>query len=148
MYLAIGLGLVGGSLGVSLLSRGGIALWLVPVGAGGMTISVIAIALLETGQPGFYAGLVILGLFGGAFNVPLAAYLQDRARPTERGRVLSANNLLTATSGLLAGGIVLALKELSVPTTTQMLCTVPPGLLVTLALWLRPPDLDERKNLR
>lgn len=148
MYLAIGLGLTGGSLGVSLLSRGGIALWLVPVGAGGMTLSVLAIALLETGGPCFYGGLVVLGFFGGAFNVPLAACLQDKAHPGQRGRVLSANNLLTASSGLLAGGLVLGLKGLAIPTTTQMLCTVPPGLLVTLALWLRPPDLGERKNLR
>ena len=147
MYLAIGIGLICGSLGVALLSRRGIALWLVPLGVGGMTLSVLAVALLETGSARFYTALVLLGLFGGAFNVPLSACLQDTAQPAERGRVLAANNLLTAVAGLLAGILVLGLKQQSLATTTQMLCSIPAGLLVTFLLWRHLPDLKVEKNL-
>lgn len=138
MYLMIGIGIIAGSLGVSLCSRRGIAMWLVPVGAAGMGLAILPVALLETGGWGFYVGLVMLGVFGGAFNVPLTAFLQDQADPEHRGRVLAANNLLTASSGIFAGALVLGLKALAIPTCAQMLWIIPPSLVVAGLLWLFP----------
>jgi acyl-[acyl-carrier-protein]-phospholipid O-acyltransferase / long-chain-fatty-acid--[acyl-carrier-protein] ligase len=47
------------------------------------------------------AFLVLLGISSGLFDVPLAAFMQDRSKPDHRGAILAASNFLTF-SGMLA----------------------------------------------
>ena len=46
----------------------------------------------------------MLGVSSGLFDVPLAAFMQDRSQPEHRGAILAASNFLTF-SGMLAASI-------------------------------------------
>jgi len=144
MSAMMGVGLIVGSLVVSFISRRGIALWLVPIGACGLGLGVLLTALCPLGSTSFFGFFVVIGLFGGAFNVPLTAYLQDLPAAEKRGSVLAANNLLTSMAGLIAGAVVLGLKNAGIATTTQMLVIVAPIFVVAFFLWRKPPNAGTR----
>jgi len=63
------------------------------------------------------ADLVLIGLFGGFFIVPLYALIQERSKPSHRSRIIAANNILNAiflvVSALIAIGLLAA--GLSIP---------------------------------
>ena len=42
------------------------------------------------------ADLVLIGLFGGFYIVPLYALIQERSAPSHRSRIIAANNILNA----------------------------------------------------
>jgi hypothetical protein len=42
------------------------------------------------------ADLVLIGLFGGFYIVPLYALIQERSPPSHRSRIIAANNILNA----------------------------------------------------
>ena len=100
--IAIGVGLGSGVAGR--LSGDKIELGLVPIGSIGIGISSL---LLAWSPPSFglaLAALVLLGLAGGLFVVPLNANLQQRAPADERGRLLGTTNFLNMLGVLLASG--------------------------------------------
>lgn len=62
------------------------------------------------------ADLILIGIFGGLFCVPLYAVMQSRSEVSHRARIIAANNILNAlfivmgtgaTAGLLAAGVSL-----------------------------------------
>ncbi|XOV79849.1 MAG: MFS transporter [Aestuariibacter sp.] len=62
--------------------------------------------------------LSLIGIFGGFFIVPLYALLQQKARPEERARVISSNNIFNAlfmVASALSGVVLLGVMELSIP---------------------------------
>lgn len=56
--------------------------------------------------------LVLIGVAGGFYTVPLYALIQERAKPEERSRIIAANNILNAAfmvvSAIFAGGALAA----------------------------------------
>ena len=58
------------------------------------------------------ADIVLLGVFGGFFTVPLYALIQLRSEPSHRSRIIAANNILNAlfivVSALVAIGLLRA----------------------------------------
>ncbi|MEO8157433.1 MAG: MFS transporter [Betaproteobacteria bacterium] len=71
-------------------------------------------------QPGSWriaADLLLIGVFGGFYIVPLYALIQTRCEPGHRARVIAANNILNALFMVVAAGIaVTALKAgMSIP---------------------------------
>jgi 1-acyl-sn-glycerol-3-phosphate acyltransferase len=56
--------------------------------------------------------IVLLGVFGGFYTVPLYALIQSRSQPSHRSRIIAANNILNAlfivVSALVAIGLVRA----------------------------------------
>ncbi|WP_069471981.1 MFS transporter [Candidatus Marithrix sp. Canyon 246] len=112
---SVGIGL--GSMLCARLSNGRIELGLVPVGAIGIIIfsidiyfsslHFIALSLPEAqmnaiqfldiaGSWRVLLDLVLIGLFGGFYIVPLNAMVQKRSHPNRRARVIAANNILNA----------------------------------------------------
>jgi len=112
---SLGIGI--GSMMCEKLSRGRIELGLVPLGAIGITLFSIEFYFasqyfealsLPQGQMNasqFLAmpeswrillDLVLVGLFGGFYIVPLNAMVQRRSDPTRRSRIIAANNILNA----------------------------------------------------
>ncbi len=63
------------------------------------------------------ADLVLIGLFGGFYIVPLYALIQERSAPSHRSRIIAANNILNALFMVAAAGLAVALLAagLSVP---------------------------------
>ena len=108
---------------------------LVPFGSIGLTLFGLDIAIaspstLPTGvplsigavlaQPGIVRvllALLMLGVFGGFFIVPLYSMMQSRSAPGHRARIIAANNILNAlfmVTGALAAGALLG-AGLSIP---------------------------------
>ncbi|KAB2970507.1 MFS transporter [Zoogloea sp.] len=129
----VGIGL--GSLLCEKLSGGHVEIGLVPFGSIGLTLFGLDLAfaspaVLPAGaplaigevlaQPGMLRvllALMMLGVFGGFFIVPLYAMLQSRSAPAQRARIIAANNILNAlfmVAGALAAGSLLG-AGLSIP---------------------------------
>jgi acyl-[acyl-carrier-protein]-phospholipid O-acyltransferase/long-chain-fatty-acid--[acyl-carrier-protein] ligase len=131
----LGIGVVGGSLLASVLSRKRIELGLVPVACFGMTLGVLWAALTPLGSSMIYASMLLIGGAGGLFMTPLYAYVQDLARPEQRARILSSVNLLDSLSAVVANAaFVGGLTFLGVASRTQLLILTIPSLAVTIFL--------------
>ena len=109
--LSIGVGI--GAVLAGWLSRGHVEIGLVPLGSLGITIFSLLLADSGGGRlvPFFRlpldAGVAILmiGVFGGIFFVPLQSMLQQRAPAGMKGRVVAFSNVLMYGAILLAAGV-------------------------------------------
>ncbi len=145
--IALGIGV--GSLIAGRWSGDKVELGLVPLAALGMGISCLWIWQIETFAPAM-AAMILLGLSGGLFIVPLQSFLQARSPERERGRIFAANNFLNTAGMLLAAALCWALHDwaglgaaeaigvlglLTLVSTLYVLKTVP-EYLARFALWL------------
>ena len=129
---SIGIGI--GSLLCERLSGRRVELGLVPFGSIGLTVFAVDLwlasrALHATGLAGLdvflsssahwrvAADLVLIGLFGGFYIVPLYALIQERSAPSHRSRIIAANNILNALFMVVSAGLAIGLLAagLSVP---------------------------------
>lgn len=140
MSAIIGVGLMIGSSAVSVLSRKRIELGMVPIGGLGLTLGLLGLGLAPIGGRLFYLSLSFIGFSSGFFLVPLVACLQDEAEDKHRGRVLSAEALLTAIAGFLAIATGKGLQTLGLSASSQVLFFVPPMLIVTLFILKLQPQ--------
>ena len=101
--LAIGIGL--GSVAAGYLSGENIEYGLIPLGAIGMTVVSLALGIPGIGFYPLGVGLALLGFFSGFFIVPIAALLQRRPDPANKGGILAAANL-TSFIGVFAGSAI------------------------------------------
>lgn len=107
--LAVGIGT--GSIAAGWLSGDVVDLGLVPCGAASLGVCSIGLGLAHS----FTANLAWLagaGLAGGLFIVPLNAFLQERAEPTEKGRLLATNNFVNMIGVVLASGALYLFHDL------------------------------------
>ena len=126
----LGIGI--GSLLCERLSVGRVEIGLVPLGSIGLTLfgldlafaspaapyateplgGIGALALLGmAGSWRLLADLMLIGLFGGLFIVPLYALVQQRSSESHRARVIAANNIFNAlfmVAGALAAALLLS----------------------------------------
>jgi acyl-[acyl-carrier-protein]-phospholipid O-acyltransferase/long-chain-fatty-acid--[acyl-carrier-protein] ligase len=65
-----------------------------------------------------------LGVAGGLFIVPLNAFLQERADPAEKGRILTTNNFVNMIGVILASGVLSLLHDVLHMTAAQMLIAI------------------------
>ncbi len=121
---SVGIGI--GSLLCERLSGRRVELGLVPFGSIGLTVFAVdlwlatrhmqtnAIAGLDVflANPGHWrvaADLLLIGLFGGFYIVPLYALIQERSAPSHRSRIIAANNILNALFMVASAGLAIAL---------------------------------------
>jgi len=129
---SIGIGI--GSLLCEKLSGRKVELGLVPFGSIGLTLFAIDLWLGSRGlhaaevaglgafaaNPAHWrvaADLVLIGLFGGFYIVPLYALIQERSDPQYRSRIIAANNILNAVFMVASAGVAVGLLQagLSIP---------------------------------
>ncbi len=130
---SVGIGV--GSLLCEKLSGRKVELGLVPLGSIGLSLFGIDLflaydppdvealmgigAFLGTeGSLRVLADLVLIGVFGGLYIVPLFAFVQMRTEPRYRARVIAANNILNALFMVGSTGVailLLGVAELTVP---------------------------------
>ena len=129
---SVGIGV--GSLLCERLSGRRVELGLVPFGSIGLTVFALDLWLASrqlhaTGVAGvgvFFADpahwrvafdLVMIGMFGGFYIVPLYALIQERSEPAYRSRIIAANNILNAVFMVASAGVAIGLLEagLSIP---------------------------------
>lgn len=127
------IGVASGSLLCHRLSRGVVEPGIVPIGAVGLSVFAFDLSItsltfqqmhgaLVSITPGQFlelsgglhilADLVLIGLFGGLFIVPLNSMLQERTPSGRRARVLSVNAIMNAA--YMVGGSLLGIVFLSV----------------------------------
>ena len=104
LTLALALGIGVGSVAAGYASRGKIEYRLVPIGAAGLALCSIPMGLAGVGLPVFVACLAGLGFSAGLFIVPIAAVLQHRPAPEDKGAVQGAANVLSFLGILAASG--------------------------------------------
>ncbi len=138
--LAVGIGL--GSIAAGWLSGDAVEIGLVPYGA-----ALLGLASLLLGFAHSFASSIlwlgIAGFAGGLFIVPLNAFLQERAEPEEKGRLLATNNFLNMIGVVLASGSLYLFHDLLRWTPSEILAALG---VVTLAAtvyiaWLVPAPL-------
>ena len=114
-----------GSLLCERLNRHRVSVALVPLGAVGLSLFGLDLALIaapsQTSMLGamdwlciagnwrVVADVLLLGASGGLFIVPLYTVIQHRSEPDRRARVIAANNVLNALFMVLAAGLAIAL---------------------------------------
>ncbi|MCG3733984.1 MFS transporter [Vibrio cincinnatiensis] len=149
-------GIAVGSLACDKLSNHRIEIGLVPLGSFGISLfGYFMASSIPTDLPQFthftdfishselwplFASLLLLGISGGIFIVPLYALMQQRAKTTERAQVIAALNIYNAlfmVGSALLGIICLTLLSLSIPQLFILLAVL--NFLVATYLFLQVP---------
>ncbi len=139
--LAIGIGL--GSFLAGFLSGGKIEYGLVPLGSIGMTVSCTVLALPGADFQRVFLTLMALGLSGGLFVVPLAAMIQHRPDPKDKGSVIAVDAILAFCGVFLASIVYYLFKQGLGLTDLQifMACGLTTFLGTIYAIYLMPDAL-------
>ncbi|MDR0336507.1 MAG: MFS transporter [Planctomycetaceae bacterium] len=119
--LTIGIGI--GAIFCGWVSGKRIELGLVPIGAFGMGFFILILGFTPNHNPEVQAGfgtplslpylfatimMLMTGLWAGLYDIPLAAYIQEKSPTTQRGRMIAAYNFMTFSAMLLFIGLGLA----------------------------------------
>ena len=121
---SIGIGV--GSLLCERLSGRKVEIGLVPFGSIGLTVFAIDLWLATRGlrvsvpvSLGAFvtmwtswrvlADILLLGVFGGFYIVPLYALIQARSQPSHRSRIIAANNILNSLFIVVSAGVAIGL---------------------------------------
>ena len=152
---SIGIGV--GSLLCERLSGQRVELGLVPFGSIGLTLFAVDLwfathAMHATGLAGVAAflaqpthwrvtaDLVLIGLFGGFYIVPLYALIQERSEPTHRSRIIAANNILNALFMVTSAGLAILLLAAGVSIPGLFLATGILNAFVALYIYRLVPE--------
>jgi len=145
LCFAIGVG-AGSFLGL-LINRGRISATYVPLAGLAMTVCLLAWVIADRGAgPHLGATLAVLtsgiGIAGGVYSVPLYALMQHRSPKDQRGRVISANNIMNAAF-MVVGAIAAAGIAAIDPHPAVLLSVLAvANLLVSLYMvWLLPESV-------
>ena len=142
-YLAAtSVGIAVGSVVVSVISSNRIELGLVPLGGLGLALSVLLCAIVPPQAAWFYVGLFSLGTTSAMFLVPQNAFLQEKADPQRKGRIIAASNLVNSAASLAAAWVAQpALQAVGWSSSVQFLVLGTVSLGVSIyALKLLPMD--------
>ncbi len=152
---SVGIGV--GSLLCERLSGHKVEIGLVPFGSIGLSVFAIDLYFASRGlQPGGLAGiehfvsvhahwrivadLVLLGMFGGFYIVPLYALIQERSDPAYRSRIIAANNILNALFMVASAAIALGLLKAGLSIPALFLATGLMNAVVALYIYLLVPE--------
>ncbi|MDH5179026.1 MAG: MFS transporter, partial [Gammaproteobacteria bacterium] len=153
---SVGIGV--GSLLCEKLSGRMVELGLVPLGSIGLTIfgidlyfaadfSVVSKELLTAGGLLQLAGsirfmfdIVMLGVFGGFYTVPLYALIQQRSEPEHRARMIACNNIINALFMVVATGLAIGLLALDFTIPQLFLLTAVLNALVAVYIYTLVPE--------
>jgi acyl-[acyl-carrier-protein]-phospholipid O-acyltransferase/long-chain-fatty-acid--[acyl-carrier-protein] ligase len=146
LFFAIGVG-VGSFLGI-FLNHGQIRATYVPLAglamSGFIFLWVFADVFATPAHLGIYLTIITsgIGIAGGIYSVPLYALMQHRSPVDQRGRVISANNIMNAIFmvGGAIGAIVVAMID---PRPATLLAVLGLGNLVAslYMVWLLPESV-------
>jgi 1-acyl-sn-glycerol-3-phosphate acyltransferase len=157
---SVGVGL--GSMLCERLSGNQVELGLVPLGSIGLTVFGCSLyfstpesapaqlqaigAFLQTSYGWWILlDLTLIGVSGGLFIVPLYALLQKRAQPSQRARMIAANNIFNAlfmVVSAIAGIVFLAVLGLTIPQYFLILAIM--NAVVALYVYSQVPEFALR----
>jgi 1-acyl-sn-glycerol-3-phosphate acyltransferase len=152
---SVGIGV--GSLLCERLSGRRVELGLVPFGSIGLSVFAIDLWLASRGMRATGVGgvgmflsswphcrvaidLVLIGLFGGFFIVPLYALIQQRSDPAYRSRIIAANNILNAIFMVASAGVAIGLLSAGLTIPELFLVTALMNAAVALFIYGLVPE--------
>ena len=155
VVFSIGIGV--GSLLCERLSGHKIEIGLVPFGSIGLTLFAVdlyfALAVhvqdapvslgqfvREAGHWRILADLLLIGMFGGFYIVPLYALIQSRSEPSHRSRIIAGNNILNALFIVAAAVIAIALFKAGFTIPQLFLVTALLNALVAIYIYTLVPE--------
>lgn len=152
------LGIGTGSLMCEKLSKGKVELGLVVFGAIGLTLFGADLAFSseyfyhdgqiqnylafarQIGNWRLLADIVLIGLFGGFYIVPLYALIQTRAEKSHQSRVIAANNIFNALFMVVSAGFSILLFKQGFSIPQLFLATAMLNIVITIYLCIRQPE--------
>jgi 1-acyl-sn-glycerol-3-phosphate acyltransferase len=156
------IGIGAGSLMCEKLSGRKVEIGLVPFGSIGLTVFAIDLHFAAPGlapageavgasaflqQPGSWrvaADLVLIGMFGGFYIVPLYALIQTRSEESHRSRVIAGNNILNALFMVGAALLAIALLQLGFTIPQLFLATALLNAAVAVYIYTLVPEFTMR----
>ena len=152
---SIGIGI--GSLLCERLSGHKVEVGLVPFGSIGLTLFAIDLYFASRGlSPHGLSGagafvntpqhwrviadLVLLGMFGGFYIVPLYALIQERSDPAYRSRIIAANNILNALFMVASAAIALGMLKAGMTIPELFLATGLMNAVVAIYIYSLVPE--------
>jgi 1-acyl-sn-glycerol-3-phosphate acyltransferase len=152
---SVGIGI--GSLLCERLSGRKVELGLVPFGSIGLTLFAVDLWLAsaplkatELAGLGVYfatpahwrvaVDLVLIGLFGGFYIVPLYALIQERSAPSHRSRIIAANNILNAIFIVVSAGVAIGLLGIGLTIPQLFLVNALMNAAVALFIYSLVPE--------
>ena len=138
---SLGVGL--GSIAVEKLSKGRVDLTLVPIAGTAMAgiLFDLGFAAAQANGPSIriWIDLLLVGVSGGAFAVPLYAFLQKDAPKAVRSQVIAANNLVNALFMVAAAGFAIGCRSLglSIPQLLMATAVLHAAVVAWMAFRLR-----------
>ena len=112
----------------------------VPTGLADLTIAQF---IAQPGNIRVLIDIVLIGVFGGFYIVPLFAMIQQRTAPGKRARVIAANNILNALFMVAAAAIaIVSLRFISIPELFLGLAIA--NALVVLYIYALVPEFTLR----
>jgi 1-acyl-sn-glycerol-3-phosphate acyltransferase len=150
-------GIGAGSLLCERLSGRKVEVGLVPFGSIGMTVFAIDLWLASRNMHASSLGgigallhdhahwrviadLMLIGLFGGFYIVPLYALIQQRSDPAYRSRIIAANNILNALFLVASAAIALGLLKAGLDIPALFLAIGLMNAVVALFIYLLVPE--------
>jgi len=112
-----------GSIGLTLFA---VDLWFATHHLSATSVAGVGAFLAQGAHWRVVADLLLIGLFGGFYIVPLYALIQERSEPTHRSRIIAANNILNALFMVASAGLAIALLSAGLSIADLLLVT---GLL-------------------
>ena len=152
---SVGIGV--GSLLCEKMSGRRVELGLVPFGSIGLTLFAIdlwlatrhmtagvagglGVFLASAGHWRVTADILLLGMFGGFYIVPLYALIQARSAPTHRSRIIAANNILNALFIVASAGLAIGLLQSGVTIPQLFLVVGLMNAIVAIYIYALVPE--------
>lgn len=110
LFLLTALGIGTGSVLAGKISGRMVELGLVPIAALGVAVSCFLIDLFSSNLMAVIPLVIVVGFFGGMYEIPLDSYVQVASPKKNRGQVVAATNFLSYC-GVLCASMMLYLTE-------------------------------------
>jgi len=157
LLAALSVGIGAGSLLCERMSGHKVELGLVPFGSIGLTVFALDLSfagpesaggtlagagafLAHPGSTRVLFDLLMIGLFGGFFIVPLYALIQSRAEKQHQSRVIAANNVLNAVFMVVAALVAALFLQLGVTVQQLFLLTAVLNAAVATYIYALVPE--------
>ncbi len=139
LTVILSLGLAAGCLLAGKLSGDRIESGMIPIGSTGMGTALLLFAVRPDSTILTVGLLIVIGLFGGAFLIPLQTLIQELPEPGEKGEALGVANVVTFVGVLCASGVYYVAEGMVGMTALQImaslgLLTVGVGLLIVASV--------------
>lgn len=153
---SVGIGI--GSLLCERLSSHKVEIGLVPLGSIGLTLFGIDLYFSSNGSfaatellgarefvtaPGstrIMLDIMMLGVFGGLYTVPLYSLIQHRSDPAHRARTIACNNIINALFMVVSSGMAIGLLALDISIPELFLITAILNALVAIYIYRLVPE--------